>query len=458
MKELKSFRFRLYPTEEQDTILKQHGGTVRFVWNRLVEFIKEYKEKTGKFPTQGKMQEYIVAIKDINDFVKLPHSQPIQIGAQRLSRTIAQAFSKENKVARAKKIAIATAKADKKALAKALDYAFPKFKKKSNNTDSIFYPQNFKIRRSRIFFAKIGWIKFIRSAELVGTPKTVTITQDGDQWYCSISCVVRIKNIDKKPVAQSNIVGIDLGLKDFAVLSDGTVINNPKTLKKYLKKLRRESKKLSNKQRKETGKTSKSGKPIAEYSNNGRKQVNKVNRLHRKIRNIRNDFLHKTSYHIITTYDGIAIEDLDIKAMMKDNSKAMNRNICDASWCELGRMLDYKSQWYSKYFVKIDCYTPSTQRCNSCGNIQHMDLWDREYVCSVCGARQPRDFNACLNVRDDGIKKLLQREVEEKAKVIAIKAKKNTVGTTGINACGDVPVGMSLKQEQNLPSYTAKVV
>jgi putative transposase len=457
VKSIKSFKFRLYPNEEQDTILRQHGGTVRFVWNKLVEFSKEYKEKNGKFPTQGILQKEIVKIKLANDFVKLPHSQPIQINAQKLSRTIVNAFSKENKVARAKKIAIANAKEDKKALAKALDYAFPKFKKKSSNTDSIFYPQNFKIRRSRIFFAKIGWVKFIWSTELMGTPKTVSIQQDGDQWHCCITCNVRVKTVKKKPVAESNIVGIDLGLKDFAVLSDGTVIKNPKQLKKHLKKLRRESRRLSRKVRKPTGKTSKSGKPINEYSNNGNKQVNKINRLHRKIRNIRTDFLHKTSHHIITTYDGVAIEDLDIKGMMKDNGKAMNRNTCDASWFEFGRMLGYKALWYSKYYVKIDRYAKSTQRCNSCGSIQKMELKDREYICPVCGERQPRDFNSSLNVRDDGIGILLQQEKEERERIVAVKAI-NTVGTTGINACGDVPVGTSLKQEQNLPSYTAKVV
>ena len=108
--------------------------------------------------------------------------------------------------------------------------------------------------------------------------------------------------------------------------------------------------------------------------------------------------------------------------------------------------------------MKIDRYAKSTQRCNNCGSIQEMELCDREYICPVCGARQPRDFNSSLNVKDDGMEILLQREAEEKARVVAIKAEKNTVGTTGINACGDVPVGTSLKQEQNLPSYTAKVV
>jgi len=454
VKVIKSFRFRLYPDKAQIAVLQQHGGTVRFIWNKLVEFTREYNKTTGKFPTQGMLQKEIASIKSANDFVRLPHSQPVQINAQKLSRTITRAFSKENKAARAKKIAIATAKEDKKALAKALDYAFPKFKKKSSNTDSLFYPQNFKIGKSRVFLAKIGWIKFIKSAELTGTPKTVSIQQDGDQWYCCITCDTKVKTVQKKPVSESTIVGIDLGLTDFAVLSDGTMIKNPKQLRKHLAKLRRESRRLSRKVRKETGKTQ-SGKAITTYSNNGSKQVNKVNRLHRKVRNIRKDFLHKTSHRIITTYDGVAIENLDIKAMMKDNSKAMNRNTSDASWYEFGRMLDYKSLWHSKHYVKIDRYAKSTQRCNNCGSIRKMELKDREYVCLACGAKQPRDFNSALNIRDDGIVILLQREAKEK---IATKTIKNTVGTTGINACGDVPMGTSVRQEQNLPSYTARVV
>ena len=164
------------------------------------------------------------------------------------------------------------------------------------------------------------------------------------------------------------------------------------------------------------------------------KQVLKVQKLHRKIRNARKDFLHKTTHYIITKYDGVALEDLDIKGMLekkRKNRRAMNRSTSDVSWYEFGRQVEYKSIWNSKYFCKINRYYPSTQLCSRCGNISHLSLKDRVYVCPHCGLVMGRDPNASLNIRDEGIRKL-----------------KNTLATRGIQARGSGPVGLGKKQEQ----------
>jgi putative transposase len=240
-----------------------------------------------------------------------------------------------------------------------------------------------------------------------------------------------VKEQPLKPIDQSNIVGIDVGLKHFATFSDGEVIENPRTLKRYLKKIKKESKSLSRKDNKETGEKTGYGKAIRKSSNNRNKQIYKVQRLHRKVRNIRKDFLHNLTHNIITKYDGVILENLDIKGMLKMNGVAMNRSVSDVSWYEFGRMLEYKSAWNSKHFAKIDRYFASTQLCNSCGHQMTLSLKDRVYSCQNCKAVSDRDVNAARNIRDEGLRLL-----------------NNTVATTEIYACGSTALAVEAKQEK----------
>ena len=421
MKILKSYKFRLLPTKDQIPMLKQHGGNSRFVWNKLLEHSNNTRKTTNKIPNQSQFQKYIIQLKAENDFIKISHSQPIQVNALRLSKTYSKAFKPEIISERNKKIAQANQIQDeekkKKAMAKALNFGFPKFKCKAQSHDSIFYPQNFIIKRSRINFPKLGWINYIKHREIEGKPKFVTITQDGNQYYVSITSEIEIKDKPKIDLDKANIVGIDVGLKSFAVFSDETIIENPRTIKKNLDKIRRESNWLERKELKETDKKTPFGKEIKKSSNNRNKQIEKIQKLHRKIRNIRKDFLHKTTHYIITKYDGVVLENLDIKEMQKNNSKAMNRNISDVSWFEFGRQLEYKSVWNSKHFVKVDQYFASTQLCSKCGNKAHLSLKDRIYLCPNCKAVLDRDYNAALNLQNEGIRILKEGfESEENKK------------------------------------------
>ena len=158
-----------------------------------------------------------------------------------------------------------------------------------------------EVENGLVYFPKIGWVKWIKDRPLQGKPKHITISQDGDRWYCSVTCEVSIQEKKKKT---DNLVGIDLGLISFAVLSDGTVIDNPKHLKKYEDKLTKEQRRLSRKQ---------------EGSKNRNKQRKKVRRIHQKIRAARSDFLHKTTSYMIAKYDGVVVEDLNVKGMMKNH-------------------------------------------------------------------------------------------------------------------------------------------
>lgn len=427
MQILKAYRFRLYPTKEQFAMLRQHGGNVRFVWNKILDYSNTIKKSSGKYPTQSELQKYILVLKETNDFLKISHSQPIQVNAQKLVKTFIKAFKPQTISERNKKITLAQLEKNeelrKRKLVKAFNFGFPKFKSKSDCKDNLFYPQAFKIKKSRIYFPKVGWLQYIKHRKIEGKPIFLSIVQDGnDQYYVSITSEVNVKEKSKVTLDQAaNIVGIDVGLKTFAVLSDGTEIENPKTLRKHLNKLRKESKSLSRKVYSENTKKS---------SNNRIKQISKVQKAHRKVRNIRKEFLHKTSHHIITKYDGVIIENLDIKGMLQKNSKAMNRSTSDVSWYEFGRQLEYKSVWNSKHFCKIDRFFPSTQKCSGCGNRMSLSLSNRTYSCPNCKAVLGRDSNASLNIRDEGIRIL------------------NTLATKGIKACGSGTLVLGMKQEK----------
>jgi putative transposase len=426
MKTIKTYKFRLNPDESTLSTLKQHGGNSRFIWNKLVNFSSLYNTENKKFPSQIILQKEIIRIKNENEFLKLSHSQPLQINAQRLNTTNFKSISKETIEKRKQKIAKAKTA---KQIAKALNFGKPKFKSKHNNSDSIFYPQNFKVKKSRIFVAKIGWISFIKHQPIEGKPLTVIINQDGEQWFVSICCEIDIKLKEKVDLDKANIVGVDLGTKTFATLSDNTKIENPRTLKKHLKKLKREQRVLS--KRKFTEKEI-NGKTIKVSSNNRTKQRIKVQKIHRKVRNIRTDFLHNTTHHLITKYDGFALETLDIKKLMEEGSKKMNRNISDVSWYDFCRLLEYKSIWNAKHFVKVDQYFPSTKKCSQCGNLMSMELKDRTYNCNKCGNCMDRDYNASLNILNEGLRIL----------------KGNTLATKEMHACGQSTKVDWLKQEK----------
>jgi putative transposase len=458
----KNFRFLLRPTEEQNGILLRHGGSCRFVWNHLVSFLRDRKERTGKFPTECQLAHEIVPFKKAHPFLKDVHSQPLHVAARRLTRTIRRAFSVESTKERNRKIAEANQESDpvKKAkkLARALNLGFPKYKAKRDRHDSIFYPQNFKIRRGRIHLAKIGWINFVRHRSLEGKPKTVSVVQDGDRWMLTICCELDIEVPNKKPLDEANIVGIDLGLSEFAVLSDGTRIPNPRTLKKHMKKLKREQRRLSRKAPKEdkprTETVQKTEpkkeenpevKPRKVYSKNYVKQLSKVQKEHRKVRNIRLDFLHKLTHRLTAKYDWFCMETLDIKGMLGKNNKGMNRSTTDVSWYAFSSMLEYKSEWRGKRFVQIGKRFPSTQRCSGCGGRQEMPLNQRTYRCPHCGLVMDRDSNSSLVILGEGLRML--REKEEK---------QDTVATTGINACGLDSMESRAKQEKAAVEYQSQ--
>ena len=388
----KGFKYRLYPTPEQESQLLQQAGNTRFLWNKLLESnIKTYEE-TKKFQFSHEMIVSIPKLKEEFEFLKLSFSQSLQQVGRQLDKALKDTFKKTK--------------------------GFPKFKKRKNR-DSFTVPQKFALNKNSVKLPKIGKVKWIRHRKWEGSPKFLTVSRDGKQWYCSITCEVKLpdKQLSDIETCKENIVGIDVGLKEFATLSDNTVIPNPRHLNKHLNKLKREQRWLSRK---------------TKGSNNRVKQIEKVQVVHRKVRNTRKDFLHKITSNMIAKYSGVVLEDLNIRGMMKNSKLA--RHISDVGWYEFSRQLEYKSLWNAKHYIKIDRWYASSKICNECGSKKvDLKLNDRIYVCEDCGNIVDRDFNASKNILAEGLNVLY-----------------STVGHTGSNACGEDKVHFSSEKKKKV--------
>lgn len=376
----KGFKYRLKPTEEQRQLLLQQGGNARFLWNLLLADNIQHHKTTGKFKFAHEMVVSIPKIKEKHDFLESSFSQSLQTVARDLDKAMKSSFK--------------TTK------------GFPRFKRKGLARDSFTVPQKWRLSKGYCLIPKIGEVKWVKHRPLQGEPKKITITQDGEHWYCSVLCEFELPD---RPKDASNLVGIDVGLRSFATLSDGAVIDNPKHLIKSEKRLQDAQRSLSKK---------------VKDSRNRARQRRRVQKLHRRIRNQRLDFLNKASAGVIAKHS-VVLEDLGIKGMMKNHS--LSKAISDAGWFEFKRQLQYKAKWNRKLFITIERTEPTSKRCSSCGSIQDMPLGKTIYSCPACGMQLDRDLNAARNILNLGL---------------------NTAGRAGINACGVGTVVPTMKQEK----------
>lgn len=361
------YKYRIYPTKAQAIELKRNIDACRFVWNKLLEMNMNSYGVTKQFVFQYGMNSHILRLKKNHEWLTTATALSLQVVSMQLNQALKNCFR------------------DK--------FGFPKFKSKSN-IGTVSFPQNVKVEGNKVRIPKIGNIKIKLSRclpEFTGT----TIIHDNNKWYASF--VVEIK--EKEPIKPTNVVGIDLGLKSFAITSDGEVFDNKKFLDKKLKKLRRYQRKFS---RRKKG------------SNNRNKQRLKVRLLHEKIANSRKDHLHKISNQITNEYDLICLEDLNIKGMMK--LRSLSKAIAQQGWATFVNFLRYKSQLKGKQVIQIGRFMASSKTCSSCGQIHQLTLADREINCS-CGLSIDRDANAAINIRNWG-------------------KQKYTDDRSGINACG----------------------
>ena len=350
----KTFQYRIYPTRKQNIILLHVLGVCRHLYNDSL-----HDRKVAYEDCHCGLSYY-----DQAGWLKYADYQGVYAHIlQNVLRRVDTSF--QNFFRRVKNGA-------EKA-------GYPRFQGE-NRYDSFTYPdpygKGYKLVDGKLHLSKIGAIRIFLHREIEGDVKTCTIKRDGDQWYASFSAELP----DPEPKEITTSVGVDVGITTLATLSDGTEIENPKTMDKYDSKLRKAQKDLSRKQK---------------GSNNWKKQKMKVARINRKIRNVRKDYMHKTSRILADTYDRIVFEDLQIKNMVKNHHLA--RSIHDASWNMLISLTTYKAE-YAGGSVELVNPRNTSKQCSVCGCIQAMPLSQRTYKCPDCGAIIGRDHNAAINI------------------------------------------------------------
>lgn len=356
----KAYKRELKPSQAQLVMLRRTAGCARYAYNWGLAKAQEIKEQNGKMPKFAEISRLWTIHKKDEGFEWLNEVQAVstRVPIKDLDDAFQRFYKKQNK--------------------------FPKFKKKGSHDSFRVARDNREtcaiiVDEKYVRLPYIGIIKTKEKFKLDGKPLNATVSREADRWYISIACELEIP--EPMPiVGEPN--GIDVGLKSFAVLSDGTKLDAPKPLAKNLKKLKKLQRQHSKKQK---------------GSNNRKKSAMKIAKLHQKITNIRKDYLHKTSTELAKTKSVIAVEDLNVAGMVRN--KKLARYISDMSWSSFITMLDYKTHWYGSQMLKVDRFYPSSKTCNSCGHIMDsMPLSIRAWTCPCCGAEHDRDINAAKNI------------------------------------------------------------
>lgn len=357
---LKAYKFRLKPTADQKILIEKHIGSCRYVYNwALAQKIKTYEE-TAKSVSQFDLNRQLTQLKKEQVFLK-------EVNAQSLQGMTKQVESAFTKFFREKK-------------------GFPNFKSKKNPVQAFPIPQSYYVDfdNNLVKLPKLGNVKAVLHRRFEGNLKTATVSRTTTgKYYISILVDDEKALPEKQEFTAETTIGIDVGIKDFAILSNGEKIENPKYLKVSLKKLKALHRQVSRK---------------VKGSNNRRKAIQRLAKLHEKISNQRNDFQNKLSFRLISENQAIALETLNVDGMIKNHHLA--QSISDASWNSFVTKLQYKADWYGKTILKIGRFQPSSKVCNNCGYYnQDLTLNVREWLCPDCGTFHDRDVNAAVNIK-----------------------------------------------------------
>lgn len=359
----RAYRFRCYPSPEQEVILARTFGCARFAYNYMLRLRTDAWFKEQKRIDYHATSAALTALKKQPEFVWLNEvsSVPVQQALRHLQTAFANFFAKRAR--------------------------YPSFKRKDGPQSAEYTTSAFKWDGKALKLAKMSApldVRFSRKIPRAAKVTTVTVSKDAaGRYFVSMLCD---DAVSAKPDADGK-VGIDLGLTHFAILSSGEKVAAPNTFRKHEARLAKLQRRLAKKQK---------------GSARRAKAKRKVARLHAKVADARRDFLHKLSTRLINENQVIAIESLAVSNMQKN--RCLAKSISDASWSEFVRQLEYKAQWYGRTLIGIDRWYPSSKRCSDCGHtVSKLPLSVREWVCPECGTIHDRDINAARNVLAAGL-------------------------------------------------------
>ncbi len=373
----KGYKYRIYPNTEQEIALAKSFGCCRWFWNHSLHLCQETYKATGKGLSRGYIQGLLPGLKKEYLWLTDAYSQCLQVVALNLSTAYKNFFDKRARL--------------------------PRFKSK-HGRQSISYPANVKFEGDYLKLPKIGLVYCVRHRDFEGTIKTVTISKNPDgKYYAS----VLVDDGKEKPKASlgGKAIGIDLGLTHFAITSDGSKYDNPKYFSKHHRNLKRKQQKLSRKQKAiQRGLGGSPHERLNQEGSNTRQKAKKlVAKVHSKISRCREDFLHKLSRKTVNENQVIAVENLNVKGMVRNHNLA--KAISDCGWGMFCTMLKYKAENEGKTYIEVDRFFPSSKTCHVCLNqVDNLPLDIRTWTCEHCQTTHDRDINASINIRNEALR------------------------------------------------------